>query len=92
MELGYVERLRPLRYAQGAEDGPPFKWEVLNGQLDLLTLPRRCVPPVLVLSRMLTPQDRRYRVSRRRRRHLLIDERLRQGLAEHLSSLPLDIL
>lgn len=48
----FDDRLLPLRYAQVSEVDPTsresrlaptteFKWEVLNGQLDLLTLPRR---------------------------------------------------
>jgi CubicO group peptidase (beta-lactamase class C family) len=34
------ERLMPLRYGRGAEEGKPV-WEELNGQMDLLTLPRK---------------------------------------------------
>jgi CubicO group peptidase (beta-lactamase class C family) len=48
----FDDRLLPVRYAQstqvdstGREEmlapGEDFNWEVLNGQLDLLTLPRR---------------------------------------------------
>jgi CubicO group peptidase (beta-lactamase class C family) len=48
----FDDRLMPLRYARSTETDPrgregrlipgeDLKWEVLNGQLDLLTLPRR---------------------------------------------------
>jgi CubicO group peptidase (beta-lactamase class C family) len=36
----WKDKLLPIRFGQGAEQPGEIKWEELNGQLDLLTLPR----------------------------------------------------